>query len=241
MVINRMESEIAVIMAAGLGSRMGGLTKSIPKPLLKAGGVPLIETVIAGLEGRGVGRIYVVTGHLGEQFGYLEKKYPNICLARNEEYLEKNNISSLKAVGDVLGSADCFICEADLYVADKNIFLGEFRHSCYFAKMVRGHSDDWAFETEGSRITRIKKGGDDAFNMAGISYLTKGDARLIREGIDKAYRAEGHEKLFWDEIADGLLDKIEVHVHEVAEGSVIEVDTARELEELESRLGKIRL
>ena len=34
----------------------------------------------------------------------------------------KNNISSLYAVRDILGSSDCFICEADLYVPDDTIF-----------------------------------------------------------------------------------------------------------------------
>lgn len=235
--MGRMGDEIAIIMAAGLGSRMGGLTQSTPKPLIKAGGIPLIETVIAGLESRSVSQIYVVTGYLGEQFGCMEEKYQNISLIENKEYLGKNNISSLKAAGDVLGSADCFICEADLYVADKSIFMKDFRHSCYFGKMVPGHSKDWAFSMEGDRITRIKKGGEDAYNMAGISYWKKRDAALIRKGIEEAYKTEGHGGLFWDEVVDRLLGDIEVHVCEVPVGSIIEVDTAEELEKLEKLLG----
>lgn len=231
-----MNNEIAILLAAGLGNRMLPLTKKIPKPLVKVRGVPLIETIIEGLQRRHIGRIYIVTGHLGEQFQYLTAKYSNIELIENREYLKKNNISSLYAVGNVLGSANCFICEADLYVSDTDIFQKKHESSCYFGKMVEGYFDDWAFIMEGKRIVRIKKGAEDTYNLAGISYWHKNDAKLIKGKIDEVYKREGHENLFWDEIVDQLLEEIEVQVHEVSEKSVVELDTVEELKELEKKL-----
>ncbi len=46
-----MGKEIAVIMAAGLGSRMRPLTETVPKPLAEVGGRTLVETVIRGCMG----------------------------------------------------------------------------------------------------------------------------------------------------------------------------------------------
>ena len=44
--------ENAIIMAAGMGTRMLPVTQMIPKPLVKVHGIPMVETVIKGLERR---------------------------------------------------------------------------------------------------------------------------------------------------------------------------------------------
>mgnify|MGYP006276370093 CR=1 FL=1 len=57
----------AMILAAGRGERMRPLTDLTPKPLLKAGGLPLLEHTIVRLSESGFREVIVNTAHLGEQ------------------------------------------------------------------------------------------------------------------------------------------------------------------------------
>ncbi len=55
-----------VIMAGGLGLRLRPLTEQVPKPLLKVGERPVLETIVEGFVAQGFRRIFLCINYKGE-------------------------------------------------------------------------------------------------------------------------------------------------------------------------------
>ena len=119
--------ERAIIMAAGKGTRMRPITNTVPKPLVKVHGVPLIEGIINQLHQQNIYEIYVVVGYLKEQFNYLVDKYAGLPLIDNPYFDTCNNISSLYVARNHL--KDVIILDGDQIVNNSNILSRNFEHS----------------------------------------------------------------------------------------------------------------
>ena len=56
----------AVLLAAGRGTRMLGLTSDIPKPMLEVRGRPILQHIVEGLRGAGVTDLLIIVGWRAE-------------------------------------------------------------------------------------------------------------------------------------------------------------------------------
>lgn len=57
----------AVIMAGGRGTRLGALTRSIPKPMISIAGRPILERILLHLVGCGIANVAISTNYLARQ------------------------------------------------------------------------------------------------------------------------------------------------------------------------------
>jgi len=90
---------IVVIMAGGLGSRLGNLTKDCPKPLLNIGNQPILETILDNFISDGFYRFYFSVNYKAEMiesfFGNGEKWGVDIRYIREKERLGTGGALSL--------------------------------------------------------------------------------------------------------------------------------------------------
>lgn len=81
----------AVIMAGGRGTRLHPYTETVPKPMLKVAGRPLLERLILHLVGFGVRRVFLAINYLGHiienYFGDGARFGCRIDYLREEQYL----------------------------------------------------------------------------------------------------------------------------------------------------------
>jgi dTDP-glucose pyrophosphorylase len=59
---------VAVVMVGGRGERLRPYTDNVPKPLLKVGGVPIVERIISALAAAGVEEVYLAVNYKSEVF-----------------------------------------------------------------------------------------------------------------------------------------------------------------------------
>jgi histidinol-phosphate/aromatic aminotransferase/cobyric acid decarboxylase-like protein/choline kinase len=110
-----------IILAAGMGKRLGEYTKNNTKCMEPVNGVPLIDRVLNQLSELSLKRVVIVVGYEGKKLmDYLgvEKNGLKIEYINNPVYDKTNNIYSLALAKDKLMEDDTLLIESDLIFDD---------------------------------------------------------------------------------------------------------------------------
>ena len=130
----------ALILAGGYGTRLGDLTKTVPKALIEVGGIPIIDRSINKLNEIGITEITVNTHYLSEMVtDHLLTKFPNLNLRIVFEPELLGTAGTLKANIDWLATDDFIVMHGDNFftdnlfgLVDREMNPGIFLRACTF-------------------------------------------------------------------------------------------------------------
>ena len=111
----------AIILAAGMGRRLGKLTADDTKCMVRLGGVPIIDRMISQIISNGINKITLVVGYKADHLiEHLSGRFPDVEIGfiRNTIYDKTNNIYSLSLAKDLLMEDDTILLESDLVFED---------------------------------------------------------------------------------------------------------------------------
>ena len=187
----------ALVIAAGMGKRMGKLTESKPKCLLKFGSKSLLQWTIEGLEHAGCKDIWVITGYKGEEIKRLG--YNTI---ENKNYQNNNILQSFFTAKDKLDK-DLIVTYSDIYV-ERAIFkelvskkgdliLTVDQSWISYYKNRKQHPIEQAEKVILDKDFMIKKIGKDiaynnklkCYEFTGLFKVSKNAAMVLKNTFDK--------------------------------------------------------
>lgn len=111
----------AIILAAGMGKRLGEFTRNNTKCMVEVNGEKLIDRLLRQLSGLNLNKIVIVVGYEGQKLiDYLGQQHYNlkIVYVNNPIYDKTNNIYSLYLAKKHLQEDDTLLIESDLIFDD---------------------------------------------------------------------------------------------------------------------------
>ncbi|WP_342433032.1 NTP transferase domain-containing protein [Neobacillus sp. FSL H8-0543] len=220
----------AILLAAGMGTRLRPLTLTTPKSLTVVNGKPMLERQVEYLQEIGVEEIIVVTGYLKEKFEYLKEKY-GVTLVHNDKYDVYNNMYTMYLVREYL--SDAYVIDADVYL-HRNFLLKNPSTSMYFSARKPEFKAEWMIRYDDNyKVTDIEVGdGDHEYILCGVSYWSEQDGRYIVEKLEEAIKSDNFKEFWWDGIVKDNIRDLNVYLQEIHPSDSYEIDSLEDLEKV---------
>ena len=203
----------AIILAAGMASRLRPLTNNTPKCLLKIGERSLLQRSIDALTSNGIKEIVIVTGYLHNLIeDFVREQYPNINVSfiHNDVYDSTNNIYSLWLARPKADGEEILLLDSDLLYDSKIItrvlntpaenILTLIRHEM---KVVT----DGGSEGNITEISKTCSPADAIGESLGIEKMGKSYTSALYKELEPMMNQEHLENVFYEKAFERLIPK----------------------------------
>ena len=218
----------AIIMAAGIGSRLQDITDGRPKCLIRAGHQTLLRRTIGQLQDRGIHEICVITGY---KSNLVENELPaGVRRMHNPFYRVTNSIASLWLARELL-TGDTLLMNADLCFEPEvlDTALAQVDPVAMLSDRRRIETADFRFRTRDDCILEAGKHISDEetdCEYVGIVRLDRSFIGVFRTRLEEMIK-KGCFSDWWEAVIYSFLDSdIDVKCADVGDAFWTEVDHA---------------
>ena len=231
----------AVILAAGIASRLRPLTDTTPKCLLKIGERCLLERAFDALIQNGFDEFIIVTGYRQQQIvDFLQAHYPtqDITFIYNDRYESTNNIYSLWLTRSYTDGQEILLLDSDIVFdpqivekllhSDKDDILALNRHELG-AEEIKVIVDDAQKVVEISKVCSISYAIGESI---GIEKMSAEYTKALFRELEIMITAEGLDNIFYERAFERLIPQgYSFYVMDTTEFFSAELDTVEDFQQ----------
>ena len=206
----------AIILAAGIASRLRPLTDDTPKCLLKIGERSLLQRTLDALINNNINEFVIVTGYRQQQIiDFINQQYPglSVTFVENPKYSTTNNIYSLYLTRPFINNEDALLLDSDivfdpqiisilLQAKEKNTLavnchdLGEEEIKVIVDKEMK--------VLEISKTCSIKEAMGESI---GIERMSRSYLNALFDELEIMIEKEGLDNVFYERAFERLIEK----------------------------------
>lgn len=223
----------AVILAAGMGTRLGERTKNHPKGMLVIEKKPIVEESICKLIETGIEEIVIGTGYLAEAYAGLALQYPQIKCVRNDKYEKTGSMYTLYNLKDHI-SSDILLLECDLIYEKSSLqlLIKNKEPDVILANELTGSKDEVFIETdENHLLVNMSKNRQNLNGIyAELVGITKISYKTFQAMCDYAAASlDVRPKLNYEDALVGISKNINLYVQKLNNFAWCEIDNEHHL------------
>ncbi len=235
----------AIILAAGLGSRLKPITNENPKCMAEVKGKSILMHNLDLLEKNGIQEAVIVIGYLGQKI--IEKVGDSVDNMKisyiwNNDYAHTNSMYSLWLARDYLEKGSLVIegdCIYEEYII-RRLLQSNNARSYWGANRFTEQNDGCMLTAENGQIIKIdivreklSEYRDNFYKSAGLLKIESPEGMLISRFLDDEVKKNNVE-IYYDLVLAGNINDVEIFIMDIGDLKWFEIDSINDLKIAES-------
>jgi len=237
----------ALILAAGIGSRLGEATKDLPKCLVPVNGKPILEYQLDALLANGITDVALVLGYKKEKIlAFLESKEKyklmNFTFALNLEYATTNSSYSYWQARSLIGNEPYIHLNCDIILFPpliKRLKESSFENAILVDRKVKLDASMEQVILDGDRVVKMDKANlPGAMGRgSGMAKLSPAAVAVMKERV-KGFVEQGDKNQHCHGLMRYALTKVPFYALDASDLCFREINTPEELRGAEEIIGR---